>query len=137
MVGALGTAAKIFDALAKNRVNIMMISQSPSEASISMVVRKGDLDKAAITLEMNLLKKVINHVNINDDVAVIAVVGSGMRGIKGVAARVFNAVATQNVNVIMIAQGSSQLNLAFVVNDIDCDQAVRALHEEFGLANVR
>jgi aspartate kinase len=137
MVGALGTAAKIFDALAKNRVNIMMISQSPSEASISMVVRKGDLDKAAITLEMNLLKKVINHVNINDDVAVIAVVGSGMRGIKGVAARVFNAVATQNVNVIMIAQGSSQLNLAFVVNDIDCDQAVRALHHEFGLANVR
>jgi aspartate kinase len=137
MVGALGTAAKIFDALAKKRVNIMMISQSPSESSISMVVRKGDLDKAAITLEMNLLKKVINQVNINDDVAVIAVVGSGMRGIKGVAARVFNAVATQNVNVIMIAQGSSQLNLAFVVNDVDCDQAVRALHDEFGLANVR
>lgn len=137
MVGALGTAAKIFDALAKNRVNIMMISQSPSEASISMVVRKGDLDKAAITLEMNLLKKVISQVNINDDVAVIAVVGSGMRGIKGVAARVFNAVATQNVNVIMIAQGSSQLNLAFVVNDIDCDQAVKALHHEFGLANVK
>ena len=45
MVGALGTAAKIFDALAKKRVNIMMISQSPSESSISMVVRKGDLDK--------------------------------------------------------------------------------------------
>jgi aspartate kinase len=133
MVGAPGTAAKIFDTLAKNRVNIMMISQSPSESSISMVVRKTDLDKATTTLELNLLGKVIKQVNVNDDVAVIAVVGSGMRGIKGVAAKVFGAVAKRGVNVIMITQGSSELNLAFVVNDRDCDQAVRALHEEFGL----
>ncbi len=137
MVGAPGTAAKIFDTLAKNRVNIMMISQSPSESSISMVVRKTDLDKATTTLELNLLGKVIKQVNVNDDVAVIAVVGSGMRGIKGVAAKVFGAVATLGVNVIMITQGSSELNLAFVVNDRDCDQAVRALHEEFGLGKAR
>lgn len=134
MVGAPGTAAKIFDTLAKNRVNIMMISQSPSESSISMVVRKSDLDKATTTLELNLLGKVIKQVNVNDDVAVIAVVGSGMRGIKGVAAKVFGAVAKRGVNVIMIAQGSSELNLAFVVNDRDCEQAVRALHEDFELA---
>lgn len=134
MVGTPGTAAKIFDALAKNRVNIMMISQSPSESSISMVVRKTDLDKATTTLELSLLGKVIKQINVNDDVAVIAVVGSGMRGIKGVAAKVFSAVAKHGVNVIMIAQGSSELNLAFVVSDKDCDQAVRALHDEFELA---
>lgn len=134
MVGAPGTAAKIFDTLAKNRVNIMMISQSPSESSISMVVRKTDLDKATTTLELSLLGKVIKQINIVDDVAVIAVVGSGMRGIKGVAAKVFGAVAKRGVNVIMIAQGSSELNLAFVVSDSDCDQAVRALHREFELA---
>ncbi len=133
MVGAPGTAARIFDTLAKNRVNIMMISQSPSESSISMVVRKSDLDKATTTLELNLLGRVIKQVNVNDDVAVIAVVGSGMRGIKGVAAKVFGAVAKRGINVIMIAQGSSELNLAFVVNDSDCEQAVRALHDEFGL----
>ncbi|HKU50772.1 MAG TPA: aspartate kinase [Nitrososphaera sp.] len=133
MVGAPGTAAKIFDTLARNRVNIMMISQSPSESSITMVVRKNDLDKATTTLELNLLGKVIKQVNVNDDVAVIAVVGSGMRGIKGVAAKVFGAVARHGVNVIMIAQGSSELNLAFVVNDRDCKQAVEALHKEFGL----
>jgi aspartate kinase len=133
MVGAPGTAAKIFDTLAKNRVNIMMISQSPSESSISMVVRKSDLDKATTTLELNLLGKVIKQVNVNDDVAVLAVVGSGMRGIKGVASKVFGAVAKHGVNVIMIAQGSSELNLAFVVNDRDCEQAVRALHDEFAL----
>jgi aspartate kinase len=137
MVGAPGTAAKIFDTLAKNRVNIMMISQSPSESSISMVVRKTDLDRATTTLELNLLGKVIKQVNVNDDVAVIAVVGSGMRGIKGVAAKVFGAVASHGVNVIMITQGSSELNLAFVVNDRDCDKAVRALHEEFGLSKSR
>jgi aspartate kinase len=133
MVGAPGTAAKIFDTLAKNRVNIMMISQSPSESSISMVVRKADLDKATTTLELNLLGKVIKQVNVSDDVAVIAVVGSGMRGIKGVAAKVFGAVAKRSVNVIMIAQGSSELNLAFVVNDSDCERAVNALHDEFVL----
>jgi aspartate kinase len=137
MVGAPGTAAKIFDALAKNNVNIMMISQSPSESSISMVVRKSDLDKATTTLDLNLLGKVIKQVNVNDDVAVIAVVGSGMRGIKGVAAKVFSAVAKRNINVIMIAQGSSELNLAFVVNDRDCEQAVRTLHGEFRLAKTR
>ncbi len=135
MVGIPGTAAKIFDTLAKNKVNIMMISQSPSESSISMVVRKNDLDKATTTLELNLLGKVIKQVNVSDDVAVIAVVGSGMRGIKGVAAKVFGAVARCGINVIMIAQGSSELNLAFVVKDSDCEQAVRALHDEFGLGN--
>ena len=123
MVGAPGTAAKIFDTLAKNRINIMMISQSPSESSISMLVRKTDLDKAITTLELSLLGKVIKQINVNDDVAVIAVVGSGMRGIKGVAAKVFGAVAKHGVNVIMITQGSSELNLAFVVNDGDCEQA--------------
>jgi aspartate kinase len=136
MVGAPGTAAKIFDTLAKNKVNIMMISQSPSESSISMVLRKSDLDKAITTLELNLLGKVIKQVNVNDDVAVIAVVGSGMRGIKGVAAKVFGAVANRNINVIMIAQGSSELNLAFVVNDRDCESAVNALHDEFGLGKI-
>lgn len=134
MVGAPGTAAKIFDTLAKNRINIMMISQSPSESSISMVVKKLDLDRAINTLELSLLGKVIKEINVNDDVAVVAVVGSGMQGIKGIAARVFGAVAKRDVNVIMIAQGSSELNLAFVVNDRDCEGAVNALHEEFALA---
>jgi aspartate kinase len=136
MVGAPGTAARIFDTLAKNHINIMMISQSPSESSISMVVRKGDLDKATTTLELSLLGKVIKHINVNNDVAIVAVVGSGMRGIKGVAAKVFGAVAKYGINVIMITQGSSELNLAFVVNDSDCEQAARALHDEFELAKL-
>ncbi len=136
MVGAPGTAAKIFDILGENKVNIMMISQSPSESSISMVVRKNDLDRAVNSLELNLLGKVIKTINVTDNVAIIATVGSGMRGIKGVASRIFGAVAKHGVNVIMIAQGSSELNLAFVVSNKDCEEAVRALHEEFELSKI-
>jgi aspartate kinase len=136
MVGAPGTAAKIFDALARKSVNIMMISQSPSESSISMVVKKDDLDTAITTLDLTLLDKVIRNVRVNEDVAVIAVVGSGMRGIKGVATKVFSSVSNNNINVIMIAQGSSELNLAFVVNDGDCEKAVKSLHQAFMLTKI-
>jgi aspartate kinase len=135
MVGAPGTAGRIFDTLAKNKVNIMMISQSPSESSISMVVKKEVLQKATSTLELSLLGRVIKKIDVKEDVAVIAVVGSGMRGIKGVAARVFGAVGNKNINVIMITQGSSELNLAFVVNDTDCVEVVRTIHCEFELNN--
>jgi len=131
LIGYPGTAAKIFDALAKNQVNIIMISQTPSESSISIVVKKNDLDKAITTLELNFLGKLIKRINVNENVAIIAVVGSGMRGIKGVAARTFGAVAKNNINVIMIAQGSSELNLAFVIDEKDRNKAVKALHQEF------
>lgn len=135
MVGAPGTAATIFSLLAKAGVNIMMISQSPSESSISIVVKKNDLDRAVNTLEMNLLGKVIKKIDVTVDVAIIALIGSGMRGMVGVASKVFGAAARNKVNVIMIAQGSSELNLAFVVKDNDCESVVRALHDEFNLAN--
>jgi len=134
MVGAPGTAATIFSVLAKAGVNVMMISQSPSESSISIIVKKNDLDEAVNTLEMNLLGNLIKKVDVTIDVSIIALIGSGMRGIVGVASKVFTAVAKRGVNVIMIAQGSSELNLAFVVNDVDCNAAVQALHDEFELA---
>jgi aspartate kinase len=136
MVGAPGTAAKIFSVLAEGGVNIIMISQGPSESSISVVVRKNDLDRAVNSLELNLLGKLIKSVDITDNVAIIAAVGSGMRGTKGVASRIFGALAGRGINVIMIAQGSSELNLAFVVADRDCEEAVRAIHDEFELAKL-
>lgn len=136
MVGSPGTAASIFDTLAKNSVNIMMISQGPSESSISMVFRKDDLGRAITSLELKLLGKVIKHLNVIEDVSIVTVVGSGMRGIKGIAGRIFTSIAKANVNVIMIAQGSSELNLAFVVKDCDCEKAVKSLHNEFQLSKL-
>jgi aspartate kinase len=137
MVGSPGTAATIFNTLANNKVNIKMISQGPSESSISMVLDKDDLGKAITALELKLLGKVIKHLNILEDVSIVTVVGSGMRGIKGIAGKIFTSVAKENVNVIMIVQGSSELNLAFVVKDEDCEKTVRSLHKEFGLAKIK
>jgi aspartate kinase len=113
----------------------MMISQNPSESSITVVVKKTDLDKAVNALEMELLGKIIKKLEVTTDVAIVALIGSGMRGTVGVASRVFGAVAKKKVNVVMITQGASELNLAFVVKDSDCEVAVRALHKEFELAN--
>ena len=136
MVGAPGTAAKIFATLAKAGVNVMMISQNPSESSITIIVKNTDLDKAVNSLEMELLGKTIKKLEVTTNVAIIALIGSGMRGTVGVASKVFGAVAKKNVNVVMITQGSSELNLAFVVKDSDCKSAVIALHDEFKLVKI-
>ena len=136
MVGTPGTAAKIFATLAKAGINVMMISQNPSESSITIVVKNTDLDKAVNTLEMELLGKIIKKLEVTTDVAIIALIGLGMRGTVGVASRVFGAIEKNKVNVAMITQGSSELNLAFVVKDSDSNVAVQALHDAFELDKI-
>jgi len=136
MVGTPGTAAKIFATLAKAGINVMMISQNPSESSITIVVKNADLDKAVSALEMELLGKIIKKLDVTTDVAIIALIGSGMRGTVGVASKVFGAIEKNKVNVSMITQGSSELNLAFVVKNSDTNTAVRALHDEFALDKI-
>lgn len=136
MVGTPGTAAKIFATLAKSGINVMMISQNPSESSITIVVKNTDLDKAVNALEMELLGKIIKKLEVTTDVAIIALIGLGMRGTVGVASRVFGAIEKNKVNVAMITQGSSELNLAFVVKDSDSNVAVQALHDAFELDKI-
>ena len=136
MVGTPGTAVKIFATLAKAGINVMMISQNPSESSITIVVKNADLDKAVNTLEMELLGKIIKKLDVTTNVAIIALIGSGMRGTVGVASKVFGAVERIGINVSMITQGSSELNLAFVVKNPDAPAAVRALHDEFALDKI-
>jgi aspartate kinase len=136
MVGTPGTAAKIFATLAKAGINVMMISQNPSESSITIVVKNTDLDKAVNALEMELLGKIIKKLEVTTDVAIIALIGLGMRGTVGVASKVFGAIEKNKVNVAMITQGSSELNLAFVVKDSDSHVAVQALHDAFELDKI-
>jgi len=134
MIGAPGTAAKVFDVLGKKNINILMISQSVSEANISFIINRGLLEKAVNALEIALLGRgLIREVTAEDDICVVAVVGAGMRGTPGVASRVFSAVARRGINIRMIAQGSSELNISFVVKEVDGEEAVRAIHEEFRL----
>ena len=136
MVGTPGTAAKIFATLAKAGINVMMISQNPSESSITIVVKNTDLDKAVSALEMELLGKIIKKLEVTTNVAIIALIGSGMRGTVGVASKVFGAIEKNKVNVSMITQGSSELNLAFIVKNSDTNTAVKALHNAFALDKI-
>ena len=136
MVGTPGTAGKIFSTLARAGINVMMISQNPSESSITIVVKNTDLDKAVNTLELELLGKIIKKLEVTTNMAIIALIGSGMRGKVGVASRVFGEMEKNKVNVSMITQGSSELNLAFVVKNSDANTAVKALHDGFELSKI-
>ncbi len=134
MMGAPGVAAKVFQTLGSNNVNVMMISQGSSEATISCVVAKRDVDRGVRALQLALLGQgYVERISDEKDTCIIAVVGSGMKGTPGVAARVFGAVAKKKVNVRMVAQGSSEYNISFVVSEKDGSEAVRAIHEEFKL----
>ena len=137
MVGTPGTAAKVFDVLGRDNINILMISQSVSEANISFVIQRSLLERAVSTLEIALLgRRVIRELTSEDDVCVVAGVGAGMKGTPGVASRIFKAIASKGINVRMIAQGSSELNISFVVKETDGEAAVRAIHEEFRLNKI-
>lgn len=134
MVGLPGTAARVFEVLGKHGINVLMISQSVSESNITMVVRRSSIQKAVNAVEINLLGRgEVKYVSFEDDVSIVALIGAGMRGTPGVAARVFKAVAQKSINVIMIAQGSSELNISFAVKEKDGVEAVRAIHDEFKL----
>ncbi|HZY93951.1 MAG TPA: aspartate kinase [Candidatus Bathyarchaeia archaeon] len=134
MMGAPGVAAKVFQTLGDHRVNVMMISQGSSEATISCVVPRKDVDSAVRALQLSLLGQgYVEKVTAEKDVCIIAVVGSGMKGTPGVAARIFGAVARGKVNVRMVAQGSSEYNVSFVVSEGQGPEAVRAIHDEFQL----
>jgi len=134
MVGKPGSAARIFDVVAKSGVNVLMISQSVSESNISLLVSRPSLAKGANALELALLGQGgFRKVQTEDDVNAIAIVGGGMRGIKGIAAAAFGAIAAKGINVRMIAQGSSEQNISLAVGDEDGKEAVRAVHAAFHL----
>lgn len=137
MVGRPGSAARIFDVIAKSGTNILMISQSVSESNISMVVNRGSMQRAVNALELSMMGEGgLKAVQCEDDVSALAVVGRSMRGAKGIAAKVFGAVASKGINVRMIAQGSSEQNISFVVDEDDAKEAVRAVHSAFRLERI-
>ncbi len=138
MVGAPGSYAKVFDVLGKNGINVMMISTAVSEANISMIIKRGLLGRAISNLEIALLERggIVTEVSAEDDVAVIAVMGANMKGTLGTASRIFTIVAKKGINIRMIAQGSSELNISFVVKEKDGVAVVKAIHDEFNLDKV-
>ena len=106
-----------------------MISGS-SESNLSFVVHKNDMNKA-VELLSKFKDNGIRDIGLMENKSMITVVGSGMHGTRGIAAKVFSVAADNDVNIIMIAQGSSEVNISFVVEGEDGDKVIRALHREF------
>jgi len=134
MIGRPGVARAIFTALADKEVNVMMISQGSSEANISIIVELDHMEIAAEALAPMVQQGVVREVTANPDVAAVAVVGAGMIGTPGISGRIFTALGLAGVNIMMISQGSSEVNISFVVKESDGPKAVRVLHEELRLS---
>ncbi len=134
MVGVPGVAAKVFDSLARGNVNVMMISQSSSETNITIAVRLSEIPLCRQLLASDFKgDAAVREIKFDEEVSIVSVVGSGMKGTPGVAAGVFKAVADVGVSVIMIAQGSSELNISFLVRRQDSEKVVSSIHREFRL----
>jgi len=132
MIGVPGVAAAVFEILGRAGVKVLMISQSSSQANISFAVDRKDLDAALRALREGFAERHVDwSIECDRDVSLIATVGAGMKGTPGVAARVFNTMGRNKVNILMIAQGSSELNISFAIDEQDVVKAVRALHDEF------
>jgi aspartokinase/homoserine dehydrogenase 1 len=141
MMGVPGIASKVFSTLARENISISFITQASSEASISFVVPGDQGHQARKCLEemfrFEMDHQLIDEVKLRSQIAVLAVVGLGMRGTPGIAARAFSCIARQSINVVAIAQGSSELNISIVLDQDDAARALRALHKEYGLEKIR
>ena len=140
MLGVPGVAARVFSAIASKGTNVLFISQASSEYNISFVIKHEDGQRAVKTLQdefkMELAAKTIETVKIEEKLAIVAVVGEGMRGHPGIAGEIFSALGAVKINIRAIAQGSSERNISFVINEKEVPKAVKSIHDEFHLAKV-
>jgi aspartokinase/homoserine dehydrogenase 1 len=135
MVGVPGIAGRLFDALASRGVSVILISQASSEHSICFAVEPQDVPavRRALDDEFALERRlgVVDDLVVDEDRAVVAAVGEGMRHTPGIAGRLFSILGDMGVNVHAIAQGSSELNISLVVEASDVARALRGLHTSF------
>jgi bifunctional aspartokinase / homoserine dehydrogenase 1 len=140
MLGVPGIAARTFEALHREGISVSLISQSSSEQSICFSVpsNAGKRARARLLEEFHdeIGRKDIDGIEVQDGLATVAVVGLGMAGHLGIASRVFGALADAGINIVAIAQGSSELNISFVVAAKDTAAAQRAVHAAFQLAKI-
>lgn len=135
MMGIPGMASRVFTAMAHAGVNIIMISQASSEHSICLVVRENEVDRALRGLR-NELQQELQRRQIDDFVhipglEIIAVIGANMRGTPGISGRLFSALGDAGINVLAIAQGSSEMNISFVVQNDERAHTLRTVHRAF------
>jgi bifunctional aspartokinase / homoserine dehydrogenase 1 len=139
LLGVVGASMRLFAALAGEKINVILISQASSEHSICFAVdnRHAAQAKAAIEREFQyeLRNEEIDELQLENDLAIVAVVGDGMKHTPGTSGRMFNALGRNGVNVIAIAQGSSERNISAVIRQSDVAKALNSLHEAFFLSD--
>jgi len=126
MLGTVGFAARVFEVLAKHKLDVDLIATSEINISFSVPSKKKEeLENAVKEL------KEMGRVSVEEGKAIISVVGKGVKQRKGFAGKVFTALGNSGINVETISQAAPELNLSFVVEEKDAEKAVRVLHEEF------
>ena len=135
MVGKSGFSGRLFSLLAREQINVILITQSSSEHSITFAIQPGEAEKACLLIEqefeLELIAKKLEHVVIEQNLAIIAVVGENMKQTPGVSGKLFHALGRNGVNVRAIAQGSSEYNISVIISAHDLAKALNAVHDAF------
>ncbi|QEC77219.1 bifunctional aspartate kinase/homoserine dehydrogenase I [Mucilaginibacter ginsenosidivorax] len=135
MVGKSGFSGRLFSLLAREQINIILITQSSSEHSITFAVQPQDTEKAKQLIEqefeLELLAKKLEHLVIEKNLAILAVVGENMKQTPGMSGKLFHALGRNGVNVRAIAQGSSEYNISVIISAQDLSKALNAVHDAF------
>ncbi|MBT1709351.1 bifunctional aspartate kinase/homoserine dehydrogenase I [Fulvivirgaceae bacterium PWU5] len=139
LLGVVGASARLFATLARERVNVILISQASSEHSICLAIESQYTRQAKSAIEKEFQYEIrneeIDEVHLETDLSIIAVVGDNMKQSPGTSGRMFSALGKNGVNVMAIAQGSSERNISAVVRQADVAKALNALHEAFFLSD--
>jgi bifunctional aspartokinase / homoserine dehydrogenase 1 len=140
LIGVPGVAARTFATLSARRMSVSLITQSSSEQSICFTVPEREARQARALLEQAFKEEIgrreVDSIQVQPGTATVAVVGLGMAGTPGIAARVFASLAAADINLVAIAQGSSELNISFVVKAGEVAAAQRAIHQAFQLSKI-
>jgi bifunctional aspartokinase / homoserine dehydrogenase 1 len=138
MIGVPGTAHRLFGALREEGISVILISQGSSEHSICCAIPGKEAERAARVVAAAFDREVkegqIQSIQVDEGLAILAVVGDGMAGLPGISGQVFNALGSASVNVHAIAQGASERNISVVVDQKDATRALRAVHSGFYLS---
>jgi aspartokinase/homoserine dehydrogenase 1 len=137
IVGLPDVVGRTFSTTAEVRANVLLISQSSSQNDICFIVSTADAQRTVEALRkefaQDLAHHKVEHITVDSKIAIVAVVGENMRGTPGIAGKTFNALGRENVNLIAIAQGSSECNISFVIEEKAVKAALLTTHREFGL----
>lgn len=141
MIGVTGIASRIFGSLAKAGINIILITQASSEHTVCFAVMPDQADAAKKALEQEfkyeLKDDIIDEVQLEKELSVVAIVSDEMRQIPGIAGRIFQSLGRNGINVVAIAQGSSERNISIVVDRKNEAKALNTLHDSFFLSKVK